>query len=343
VPFYTVINNSVTAKAGSRPSPGLDRPPGSRQLRLFGSLPAGGRPLRLDIAIDDPAAFAASAFAQMLRARGVAIGGQAVAVHRPATETASFEQTSLLPVALDAGRPGAPAVSGAATGSAPGLASGSAAESTAGFAGPSPSAPAPSEAAAAPAAPRAACRIPLTRPGPWLEQDVLLVNKASQNLHAEMLLRLLGLGYGGEGSFLGGVRVVRGFLLAAGLDGDDFFLYDGSGVSRGDLITPRALTTLLVYAAGQPWGARWRATLPVGGGGRLEGGTLGNRFLRSPLKGRIFAKTGTHGEDNALSGYLLAASGRTLAFSILVNNHRPGETAVREAVDRVAEAIAAAY
>jgi D-alanyl-D-alanine carboxypeptidase/D-alanyl-D-alanine-endopeptidase (penicillin-binding protein 4) len=70
-------------------------------------------------------------------------------------------------------------------------------------------------------------------------------------------------------------------------------------------------------------------------------GTLSDRFNHSPLRGRLWAKTGTHNEANALSGYLTAASGKTLAFSILVNGHRPGSSAEVQAIDRIAEAIAA--
>jgi D-alanyl-D-alanine carboxypeptidase/D-alanyl-D-alanine-endopeptidase (penicillin-binding protein 4) len=71
-------------------------------------------------------------------------------------------------------------------------------------------------------------------------------------------------------------------------------------------------------------------------------GTLAGRFKNSPLNGRLWAKTGTLKEVNSLSGYVTAASGRTLAFSILVNGRRPGSEAEELAVDRIAEAIAAA-
>lgn len=169
-------------------------------------------------------------------------------------------------------------------------------------------------------------------------EDIAVTNKMSLNLHAELLLRLLGKVHGTEGSFEQGARVVRQFLAGAGVDDGDFFLYDGSGMSLDDRIAPRAITQLLVYAARQPWGAAWRETLPVAG----VNGTLAGRFRKSPLKGRLWAKTGTHSEVNALSGYLTAASGKTLAFSILVNGHRPGSVAEVQAIDRIAEAIAAA-
>jgi D-alanyl-D-alanine carboxypeptidase/D-alanyl-D-alanine-endopeptidase (penicillin-binding protein 4) len=70
-------------------------------------------------------------------------------------------------------------------------------------------------------------------------------------------------------------------------------------------------------------------------------GTLAGRFRDSPLKGRLWAKTGTLSEVNALSGYLTTGSGKTLAFSIVVNGHLPGSETEVHAVDRIAEAIAA--
>jgi D-alanyl-D-alanine carboxypeptidase/D-alanyl-D-alanine-endopeptidase (penicillin-binding protein 4) len=170
-------------------------------------------------------------------------------------------------------------------------------------------------------------------------QDITVTNKVSQNLHAELLLRLLGKLYGTDGSFVQGARVVRQFLVNAGIDDNEFFLYDGCGMSPKDQITPRALTQLLSFASKQFWGTGWRESFPVAG----VDGTLDRRFLNSPLKGKLWAKTGTLGEANALSGYLTAASGKTLAFSIMVNNHRPGEGDAEEhAIDKIAEAIAAA-
>jgi D-alanyl-D-alanine carboxypeptidase/D-alanyl-D-alanine-endopeptidase (penicillin-binding protein 4) len=169
-------------------------------------------------------------------------------------------------------------------------------------------------------------------------EDITVINKTSQNLHAEMLLRLLGKTCGSDGSFEEGTRVVRQFLVDAGIDDNDFFLYDGSGLSAKDKISPRAFTRLLAYASHQPWGAAWRETLPIAG----VDGTLDNRFKNTQLKGRMWAKTGTLDEANALSGYVTTASGRVVAFSILVNGRYPGSDDEQQAIDRIAEAIAAA-
>ena len=168
-------------------------------------------------------------------------------------------------------------------------------------------------------------------------QDVAMTNKVSQNLHAELLLRLLGKEFGNDGSLEQGTRVVRQFLVDAGVNDNDFFLYDGSGMSMDDRISPRALTRLLSYASRQNWGPGWRATFPVAG----VDGTLEGRFRKSPLKGKLWAKTGTLNETIALSGYLTAASGKMLAFSVMINGHRPGSTAESLAVDKICEAIAA--
>jgi D-alanyl-D-alanine carboxypeptidase/D-alanyl-D-alanine-endopeptidase (penicillin-binding protein 4) len=127
-------------------------------------------------------------------------------------------------------------------------------------------------------------------------------------------------------------------MLEAGVNDADFFLYDGSGMSPDDQVAPRAYAQLLSYASRTGWGTAWRDTFPIAG----VDGTLVNRFKNSPLKGRLWAKTGTMNESNALSGYLTAASGKVLAFSIMVNGHRPGSSAEIQAIDRIAETIAAA-
>jgi len=171
-----------------------------------------------------------------------------------------------------------------------------------------------------------------------LAEDVRIVNKVSQNLHAELLLRRLGGLDGGSGSIADGQVAVRGVLAQAGVPANGVDLSDGSGMSTYNRITPRAAVTLLGWAARQPWGAAWRETLPVGG----QDGTLRRRFAGTALDGKIFAKTGSLNATNALSGYLVAASGETLVFSILSNDCPDGETdRAVAAMDEALLAIAA--
>lgn len=181
-------------------------------------------------------------------------------------------------------------------------------------------------------------RVLATHVSPPFEQDVTVTLKVSQNLHAELYLRLLGRLEAGDGSVAQGARVVHQFLLKAGVNPADFEFYDGSGLSPQDLIAPRAFTTLLVYAAHQPWGGELRASLPIGG----IDGTLSDRFQHGPLRGKVFAKTGTLSGVHTLSGYLTTRSGQTVVFSILCNDHGPDHGASVKAMDQIVAAIQAA-
>jgi serine-type D-Ala-D-Ala carboxypeptidase/endopeptidase (penicillin-binding protein 4) len=295
VDYYQVDNAMTIAAPGEQPHPGLDRRPGSRMVRAFGTAPPNG--LHEPVALDDPAEFTAVAFKDALRSRGVKVDGTASAAHRSSISTGEFTAERSMPIA--------PLLRSTQT---------------------------------SVAAPLEARKVLAHRTSVPVAQDITLTNKISQNLHAELLLRLLGKTFGTDGSFEEGSRVVRQFMVSAGVDDNDFFVYDGSGMSMDDRIAPRALTRLLTYAARQAWGQEWRQTLPVAG----VDGTLSSRFKTSPLKGRLWGKTGTLAEANSLSGYLTTASGKTLAFSIMVNGHKPGSSEESKAVDRIAEAIAAA-
>lgn len=173
-------------------------------------------------------------------------------------------------------------------------------------------------------------------PGP-LAEDITVIMKVSQNLHAELLLRRLAL-IAGTGSIADGLGVVNGMLREVGVPPHAISLSDGSGMSSYNRVSPRGMATLLGWIERQPWGPVWRATLPVGG----VDGTLARRFSGTPLAGRIFAKTGTLNATNALSGYMIAASGRELTFAIYANDV-PDDVSATPIMDRALLAIAAAH
>ena len=168
-----------------------------------------------------------------------------------------------------------------------------------------------------------------------LSDDLRVINKVSQNLHAELMLRLLGKEKGTSGSIEGGLEVLRGFLASADIKPDQFVFYDGSGLSRENLVSPAAVVQLLQYAYGQPWGKLFEDTLPVSG----VDGSLSDRLRTPPVKGAVRAKTGSLGHVNALSGYATTTKGQVVAFSILCNNHNlPSKKAI-DTIDRIVEKI----
>jgi D-alanyl-D-alanine carboxypeptidase/D-alanyl-D-alanine-endopeptidase (penicillin-binding protein 4) len=168
-----------------------------------------------------------------------------------------------------------------------------------------------------------------------LMEDVRVINKVSQNLHAEILLRLLGREKGTAGTVEGGLEVLRGFLNKVGIAPDQYAFYDGSGLSRQNLVTPQAITQLLTYAASQPWGSSFRETLPVAG----IDGSLAERFKNSGAVGHVFGKTGSLGGVKTLSGYALTNRGHQVAFAILTNNFNVPNKQITDAMDSVVEAI----
>jgi D-alanyl-D-alanine carboxypeptidase/D-alanyl-D-alanine-endopeptidase (penicillin-binding protein 4) len=168
-----------------------------------------------------------------------------------------------------------------------------------------------------------------------LIEDVRVTNKTSQNLHAEMDLRLVGKLNGMTPSFEGGAAAVKQFLLQAGLTDDEFIFLDGSGLSRRDLVTPAAVVQLLLYASRQPWGAAYQESLPVSG----VDGSLAERFLNTPAGGLIHAKTGSLSHVNALSGYGETRKGSHFVFSILCNNHDLPPGRVLGAIDSILQLL----
>lgn len=171
---------------------------------------------------------------------------------------------------------------------------------------------------------------------PPLADDVRITNKLSQNLHADLLLRRVAL-VAGSGSIADGGAAVRRVLALAGVPRAAFDFSDGSGMSVYNRVTPRATVTVLRWIAAQPWGAAWRETLPVGG----VDGTLARRFAGTILDRKLFAKTGSLTGATALAGYVTAASGHTLTFTVYANDMPAGAGArATQAIDAALVLIA---
>jgi D-alanyl-D-alanine carboxypeptidase/D-alanyl-D-alanine-endopeptidase (penicillin-binding protein 4) len=168
-----------------------------------------------------------------------------------------------------------------------------------------------------------------------LADEARLTNKNSENLHAELLLLLAAHEKAGARNYEDALKFASTFFGAAGIADGDIALSDGSGLSRKDLVTPRAVVQLLRYASTQPWGELYRSTLPVAG----EDGTLSDRMKNTPAEGHVFAKTGTIGHGNTLSGYATTAHGAHLVFSILGNNNNLHAQDANRVIDSICVAM----
>jgi serine-type D-Ala-D-Ala carboxypeptidase/endopeptidase (penicillin-binding protein 4) len=157
-----------------------------------------------------------------------------------------------------------------------------------------------------------------------------IINKHSQNLHAEMLLRTLGAEFKGNGDNEAGLQVVKEFLVESGIDSEKIRLNDGCGLSRENLVTPRFQTSLLQFLSTRPYFDLFLNTLAISG----TDGTLRNRLSATEVRGSIHAKTGTLNGVTALSGYMTTKSGRNLVFSIFANNVNAASR-VKKTIDQI--------
>jgi len=151
-----------------------------------------------------------------------------------------------------------------------------------------------------------------------LRDWIFPILNTSQNWFAEMLLKQLGRQFGKGGSWPDGLEVERRFLIdSVRVDSTQFSLSDGSGLSSSNLISPLAFTQLLRFMRRHPRSQAFMAGLPQAG----MAGSLKNRFVGTPLAGRVRAKTGSISRVYSLTGYIDVGAGKSITFSIEANHH----------------------
>jgi D-alanyl-D-alanine carboxypeptidase/D-alanyl-D-alanine-endopeptidase (penicillin-binding protein 4) len=168
---------------------------------------------------------------------------------------------------------------------------------------------------------------------PTLREVNVRMQKPSQNQIAETIFKTMGREVTGVGSADSARAAVERQLLAWGIGAADAAVRDGSGLSRHDYLTPRAVVRLLTVMQQQPTFTDFYAALPIAG----VDGTIGSRMRGTPAQGNLRAKTGTLDKARSLSGYVTTRDGHQLVFSMLCNNW---VGSVRD-VERVQDAIGA--
>lgn len=177
--------------------------------------------------------------------------------------------------------------------------------------------------------------IVLVRHTSTLKQDLPVIHKSSQNLHAEILLKTLGARISGEGSVAGGEEALRRFLRAKGLPEAGVVIADGSGLAHENRLSALLLARLLHGVKSEPYFEVYRDSLAIAG----EDGTLRKHFEgASPLRGKLFGKTGSIAGVSSLTGFI-EREGAVWCFSILVNGFAPRARSHRELQERICESV----
>ncbi|HYW68509.1 MAG TPA: D-alanyl-D-alanine carboxypeptidase/D-alanyl-D-alanine-endopeptidase [bacterium] len=143
------------------------------------------------------------------------------------------------------------------------------------------------------------------------------LNKFSNNFVAEQLLKAMAAHVeGAPGTTAGGTRVLSEYLASAGADSGSYLIEDGSGFSRGNRLSPRAIGAVIRQALSEfATSYEFASSLSVSG----TDGTLSDRMGYPELRSAVRAKTGLLDGVTAISGIMQDGSGEEVLFSIIVN------------------------
>jgi serine-type D-Ala-D-Ala carboxypeptidase/endopeptidase (penicillin-binding protein 4) len=177
-----------------------------------------------------------------------------------------------------------------------------------------------------------------------LAQIVQRILEVSDNEAAEVLLRHVGVAEQGDGSFVGGQTGVERVLKANDIDMRGSVLYDGSGLSRENEMSPQLLVDVIRWAASddQPGLRAVVSSLPVAG----FTGSLSDRFDQGAPEGpgRVRAKTGTLTGVTSLAGIAVDLDGSLLVFAMIADQVKRNRSGLAQvAMDNAASALGACH
>ncbi|WP_080778629.1 D-alanyl-D-alanine carboxypeptidase/D-alanyl-D-alanine endopeptidase [Chryseobacterium phocaeense] len=167
---------------------------------------------------------------------------------------------------------------------------------------------------------------------PTLGDIVFYTNQHSDNSLAEALLKTVGFQKMGDQTSESGRMVVTNHLREDSFDMIGLNYMDGSGLSRSNNVTPISQVKFLTSLMDEKYYKTYFTSLPVGG----QSGTLKRMFIGTG-NGQVFAKTGTLNKVKTLAGYLKTNSGKTLVFSLMVNNYSGSVDMVKKRMEKILE------
>lgn len=171
-----------------------------------------------------------------------------------------------------------------------------------------------------------------TYKSPTLGDIIHYTNQHSDNGLAEALLKTVGFQSLGDQTTESGRKVVTEHLKKEGFDMMGLNYIDGSGLSRSNNVTPISQVKFLTSLMDEKYYKTYFNSLPVGG----QSGTL-KKMFNGLGNGQVFAKTGTLNRVKTLAGYMKTNTGKTLVFSLLVNNYSGSVDMVKKRMEKILE------
>lgn len=170
-----------------------------------------------------------------------------------------------------------------------------------------------------------------TYASPSLQDIIHYTNQRSDNGLAEAILRMVGFQKYGDQSLSAGKEAVINHLSSINFDLEGLNYIDGSGLSHNNKVTPISQVKFLASRMKEDYFKDYFESLPVAG----QSGTLKKMFINNDANGQIFAKTGTLNKVKALAGYIKTKTGKTLTFSLLVNNYSGSVSQVKSKMEEL--------
>ncbi len=148
-----------------------------------------------------------------------------------------------------------------------------------------------------------------------IDQVLMRMLKESDNLYAESMFYQIAASTGNHPATAKSARaIIKQLVNKLGLDGSRYQFADGSGLSLYNYVSAELEVKLLRYAYhDQNIYNHLLPALPIAG----TDGTLRKRMTGAFTRGNVHAKTGTVTGISSLCGYLTAANGHHLCFSII--------------------------
>ncbi len=173
---------------------------------------------------------------------------------------------------------------------------------------------------------------------PALRAISRVTNTHSINLYAEMLLLHIGKARGVDPLTPGNAgKELKALWDEKGIDTRGMKLHDGSGLSPLNRIAPEQMTRILHRIWKQTPRKAIRRALPEAGKAGTVRGFLDDRSEDQDT--RVLIKSGSMSNVMGYAGFVSEASGRSLAFSLLVNDFNCSKDRMREAIEAVIKAL----